>query len=522
MPALKAVLLIAVAVAAAQPRRVPRYHVAEFVLRGPTLGPTDTPARDITLEATFQHESGQPSITVLGFWDGDGQGGTRGNVFKIRFCPTREGRWRLVSLEANRPEFKTPRIEFQCVASRHPRFWIPDGRWYRRSDGSHPFILGNTHYTFLSRRDDRGRLCCDPVQDIRQNARHYKKLRFSLFAGRYPDPQLKPFLDDAGRPTDDGRFALRPNPAWFHNRVDPVVAEGFAQDLVCDLILCGPDTPASRSTLKHHPRVWLRYVAARYGAYPNVWFCLANEWDIKQPSYSAREIRDAGAYLRSCLPYPAPISVHGKPRGWSPELNGPWHDHVIIQYKVKRLDRAADAIAQAFAAGRGKPVVNDENGYQGQGDHFTLADVVEGCLGTFLGGGYPTTGEKYAQKKGQYFWGGFDPRKHTATKHLAFLRRYLEGNVAFWRLAPIPLAKAPFGNCPRRFRVLGRDEAEYLLGSDAPARDIVFRPAGGRWRIVQADLMALKTTVLTEAATPPFRFSTPRSRAVLTHFKRLP
>ncbi len=87
--------------------------------------------------------------------------------------------------------------------------------WCGRQEGT-----GNTHYTFLSRRrslrDPRG-VAIDktPVESIRGNARFYKKLRFSLTGGRYPDPSLKPFLDDHGKQTDDGRFSFRPNPAWF-------------------------------------------------------------------------------------------------------------------------------------------------------------------------------------------------------------------------------------------------------------------------------------------------------------------
>jgi len=499
---------------------VPLYHVAEFVVRGPVFGPSDAPARDVQVKAVFRHESGTPTIKVFAFWDGDGNDGAKGGVFKVRFCPTRPGRWRLAGLETNRPGFEPLATAVTCVASRHPGFWLPDGRWYRRSNGSHPFILGNTHYTFLSRRDNRGRVCCDPVLDIRRSARYYKKVRFSLFGGRYPDPTLKPFLDDAGRPSDDGRFAFRPNPAWFLRGVDPAVAEGFERDVVCDLILCGPDTRESRSTLKYHPRPWLRYVAARYGAYPNVWFCLANEWDIKDPRYTAEEIRGAGSYLRSCLAYPAPISVHGSPRRWRPELNGSWHDHVIIQYKVKRLPQAADAVLESFSLGGKKPVVNDENGYQGKGDGFALGDVVEGCLGTFLGGGYPTTGEKFASKKGQYFWGGFDPEKHSATKHLAFLRRFLEANVAFWRLEPVPLRGSAIENCPEQFRLLANEGNEYVLGSNARAEGLVFRADGGRWRVVQADLMAMRVQVLGEDVSGLFRFSTPASRAAITHFRK--
>jgi uncharacterized sulfatase len=516
-------LLAAGGARAADLGRVRRHEVLEVAFRGPAQGPTDTPARDVELAVTFRHESGEPAVRVLGYWDGDGAGGSAGNVFKARFCPTRTGRWRLTQTTSNRPELRGQREgdELVCVASSHPGFWIADGRWYRRSDGSHPYLLGNTHYSFLSRHGAAGPVKTDPVEDIRGNARFYKKLRFTLVGDRYPDPALKPFFDEQGRPTDDGRHSCRPNPTWFSRRADPVVREGWAQDLVCDLILCGPDTPESRSTLAGDPRPWLRYVAARYGSYPNVWLCLCNEWNIKKPSYTAEQIRAAGLAVRADLPYPTPVSVHASSGDWTTALNGPWHDHVIIQSKLKTLAQAADRAAANHARGGHQPVVNDENAYEGLGDKFSKEDVVEGCLGTFLGGGYPTTGEKYGNKLGQYFWGGFDAGAHSASAALVHLRTYIDNAIEFWKLRPLPLGDSPFHPVDPQFRLLGLDGQEYVLGSNRAGTDLAVVLPQGRWRVVQVDLLAQTTRVLRPSAAGRFVFDTPASRAVLTHFRRL-
>jgi len=501
---------------------VRRYHVLELSLAGPKLGPGDTPARDVQLTVTFRHTSGEPTARVPGFWDGDGKGGAEGGVFKVRFCPTKPGRWRIVRTASNRPELKGRREgdELVCVASSHPGLWLPDGRWYRRSDGSHPFIVGNTHYTFLSRRRGGGAAGADPPTDVRANAAYFKKLRFSLGGGRYPDAKLKPFFDDDARQSDDGRFSLRPNPAWFARRVDPAVREGFARDLICDLIVCGPDTREIRSTLKGDPAPWLRYIAARYGSYPNVWVCLCNEWDIKRPSYTAAEIVRAGRVLRTALPHATPVSVHGNWGNWDTKLNGDWHDHVIIQWKLKTLGRAADAAARNYDRGGRKPVCNDENAYEGRGDRFTEADVIEGCFGTFLGGGYPTTGEKPAGKKGQYFWGGFDAAKHTSADNLLALRKYVDEHVAFWRLKPTPVEGSVFAGAPGSARLLADAGREYVLGTNAAAGLRAKLPRGA-WRVVQLDLFSRRQRTLAERAAGTFRFEAPDSRAVLTHFRRI-
>jgi len=503
--------------------QVKRFHVVELPLQGPKLGPKDTPARDVQLAVTFRHESGRPQVRVGGFWDGDGKGGRAGGVFKVRFCPTRPGRWRVAKTESNRPEL-TGRREgdvLTCVASGHPGFWIADGWWYRRSDGSHPFIVGNTHYTFLSMRNDRGPHGNDPAADVRANAAYFKKLRFGLGGGRYPDPKCRPFLDDAGRPTENGRFSLRPNPAWF-GRVDAAVRAGFETDLICDLIACGPDTREIRSTLKGDPAPWMRYLAARYGAYPNVWFCLCNEWDIKNPSYTPAEIVRAGTLLRAALPNPTPISVHGQPANWTARLNeGRWHDHVIVQWKIKTLPRAADTAARNHARGAGVPVCNDENAYEGRGDRFSEADVIEGCFGTVLGAGYPTTGEKPAGKKGQYFWGKFNAIEHKAADNLLALRRYLDRHVAFWRMKPAPPADL-LAEPPASARLLADPGREYVLGTNAAAEGLRAKLPPGAWRIIQLDLFTRKQRTLADAAAGTFTFSVPASRAVLTHLRKVP
>ncbi|GAB6165691.1 hypothetical protein JCM19992_16910 [Thermostilla marina] len=503
-------------------RETLQFHVVELAFEGPTCGPKDAAARDIELSVVFRHATSGREIRVWGFWDGDGRGGETGNVFKVRFCPHEPGLWRVVETSSNRAELRGQRVgaEILCRPSDHPGFWIADGGWYRRSSGAAMYIVGNTHYTFLSRRTAGGELDAAIADDIRGNAEYFKKLRFSLVGGRYVHPDDKPFFDAEGRPSDDGRNSLRPNPRWFHERVDAAVRAGFDSDLICDLILCGPDTVEARSTLQGDAESWLRYVAARYGSYPNVWFCLCNEWDIKNPHYKAEDVRRFGAILRRYLPYGNPVSIHGAPGPWKRELEGDWHDHRIIQWKLKTIARAADAAAESRLRSPEKPLVNDENAYEGNGDRFTEADVIEGCFGTFLGGGYPTTGEKYGRKLGQYFWGGFDASAHKAADNLRYLRRYIDEHIAFETMRPLPLSETPFVDVPETFRVLGCIGREYVLGSDTESK-LTIRLPKGRWKVVQVDLIAMTTKLLYEHVEGTITIRTPQSRAGLLHVRRL-
>jgi hypothetical protein len=534
---------------AAEAGRGEVYAVVEVAFRGPVQTARDAPARDVALAVRFRHESGSPEYAVHGFWDGDGRGGLEGGVFKVRFCPTRPGRWDLAEVRSAAAELNGQRQGDFVTArpSKRPGFWEVDTesagrRWYKRSDGSHPYVVGNTQYSFLSGHRDTGALPGhDIAADVANNARYFKKLRFALTGDRYPHPSEKPFLDDAGRPTDAGDFSHRPNPRWFHQRVDVAVRAAFDHDLIADLILCGPDTEDSRATLRAKanggdPTPYLRYVAARYGSYPNVWVCLCNEYDIKTPRYTDEEVVKFGRVMRGFLPYPSPLSVHASPYpygnrkqegktprpAWSAKLDTrpPWNDHHILQRKVRSIAPAADVARLTWAnpggAPRERPTVNDELSYQGAGDKHTEADTLAAHLGAFLGGGYGSTGWKPGNKLGHYFWGGFDPTEHTSAEGLKFLRESIDGHVTFWKMAP---DAGVFPNLDPAFRAMAWPGREYALGTDRAARVTAELPAG-TWVVKRFDLIGRTEATLTEKAGGTFVLDAPDSRAVLFHFKK--
>ena len=533
--------ILATGCIAAEPQ-VPLYGVHEIELeqKNGRYGKDDSPARDVELATQWRHESGEPTYTVHGFWDGNGDGAPSGNVFKVRFCPTRTGRWTLIKTTSNVSGLNGLREGYTvtCVDSARAGLWIVDdeqagGRWYKRSDGSHPYILGNTMYSFLSEYDNRGPSGGNIADDIRNNARYFKKVRLSITGDRYPHPNVKPFLDDAGKPTDDGNFSHRPNPAWFRNRVDLAVETAYERDLIVDLILCGPDTRDSRSTLQAakndgDPTPLLRYIAARYGSYPNVWICLCNEFDIKKPKYTTKQIARFGRTMRRFLPYPTPMSIHAKPRDWYAELNTvpPWHDHVIIQKKLKKLPEAADWVARSHAIGGNVPVIDDELAYEGAGDGWSEADVIESHLGAFLGGGYGTTGHKPAGKQGHYFWGHFKASEHHAADNLAWLRQIIDKNITFWRMVPTSDPDAGdttigrFANVRPEFRVMEWPGREYVLGTNRAHSAIKVHLPTGTWRVTSYDVLRKKETLITADASGRFTFDAPGSRAVLFHFVR--
>jgi hypothetical protein len=514
------------------------YSVVELSFKGPQQNETDIPARDIDFWLRIRHESGSSEYKIHGFWDGDGKGRTSGNIFKVRFCPTKTGRWNIVEVYSNKPGLHGQKQGdyLWATASDHPGFWIvdsksPGSRWYKRSDGSHPYIVGNTHYSFLSGyQKDNKPSGNDIAADITGNAEYFKKLRFTLHCDRYPNPDEKPFFDDNGRPTDQGDYSHRPNPRWFSQRADIAVLTGWKHDLIADLILCGPDTVDSRSILRANknggdPTPWLKYAAARYGSFPNVWICLCNEYEIKTPKYTEEEIVRFARIIKQYLPYPTPLSVHSTPRTlWSNNFDElpAWNDHQIIQKKIRNLHDSADVIQYTWQNSdgqkpRNKPTVNDELSYQGKGDKHTEHDTIESHLGVFLGGGYGTTGEKPGNKLGQYFKGCFNPSEHTAADNLKYLRRIIDTHITFWKMAPDTNI---FSNLHPDSRGLAWPNHEYVLGTNKVHKNIIANLPAGTWTIIRYDIINKKAVTLTKTARNRFNFDTPNSREVMFHFKK--
>ena len=514
------------------------YAVAELSFEGPRQGPAGVPARDVDFWVRFRHESGSPEYKVYGFWDGDGKGGTSGSVFKVRFCPTKTGRWDLAEVYSNARELSGQKQGqyVTAVASNHPGFWMadpnsPGRRWYMRSDGSHQYIFGNTHYSFLSGYyTDNKPSGNDIAADIAGNAKYFKKLRFSLYGDRYPNPDEKPFFDADGRLSDSGDYSHRPNPRWFGQRADLAVRAAWEHDLVADLILCGPDTKESRSVLhaSHNggdPTPYLKYIAARYGSFPNVWICLCNEFDIKDPNYTEEQIARFGGIIRQYLPYSTPLSVHTVPRTlWPAKFDelAAWNDHQIIQKKIRNLPDAADAIQYTWRnpdgkGPRNKPTVNDELSYEGKGDKHAEYDTVESHLGAFLGGGYGTTGEKPGNKLGQYFKGCFNPAEHTSADNLKYLQETIDANIMFWKMAP---DSSIFSNLDVSSRGLAWPGHEYVLGTSKAHKNVVASLPEGVWTVTRYDIIGKEAQTLSDAAGGRFTFDAPDSRAVMFHFKR--
>ena len=92
----------------------PKWSKVEIRLPGPQTSVTADPNPfEIEVEVIFRHESGE-EFAVPAFYDGDGDGGYAGDVWKVRFAPDRTGLWTFASRSAE-PKLDGYRGSFRVV-----------------------------------------------------------------------------------------------------------------------------------------------------------------------------------------------------------------------------------------------------------------------------------------------------------------------------------------------------------------------------------------------------------------------
>ena len=98
----------------------------------------NNPFTDVELNAVFTSPTGR-IINFFGFYDGDGNGGQNGNIWKQRFMPDEEGTWTYTLTFSDGSPGKNG--SFECVAvGAKPGPWQQDTnnpRWFKTSDGAH-------------------------------------------------------------------------------------------------------------------------------------------------------------------------------------------------------------------------------------------------------------------------------------------------------------------------------------------------------------------------------------------------
>ena len=496
---------------------VPRWSVHEITLNA--SGRYDNPYIQTGVTATF---TGPGGITqeISGFW-------YEGNTFKIRFTPTAEGRWTYVTRSSDKG-LSNQRGTLTCTAPQagqhgfvrrdasHPHHFVYD-------DGSRYLMLGTTYYAIVSTA-----LAGDAWQKSVDSCAHYgiTKIRFRVNVklcknSTNPGPCSSVWGSDGG---DHDRL----NPVHLR-AVDKVVAYLNERGIVADFMPF--DSQEKFYGTDEQDLRYLRHLLARYAAYPNVIWCLTNEFQ-RVPNKPKDFWTTAGKLIQQNDPYIAsgpnfrPLSIHpfgGQSNGAQFQFHGEgWPVHVILQ---SGRFVPADTLNVITLRNRGHqmPIVNDEFGYfeddireWGKGGYNQTVHR-NALWSIYLAGGYATIGDKVQYPDGRpYHSAIWHPRPEYAdVKHLNdfFSKKGLE----YWKMEP---ANA----------LVSAGERTYALATGDGRVGIIYGAAGGTAQMLlpygtyTARLFDPRTgadTALPEwTGGQPFALSFPDNRDWVVYFKR--
>jgi hypothetical protein len=374
---------------------------------------------DVTLKGVFS-TAGQ-TVQADGFYDGNG-------TWKVRLMPSHAGTWtfRTISSDAELNGVTGKFVVKAAPSNEHGPVRVAKTWHFDYADGTPYFPLGTTSYNWLNRNPALQR---QTLASLRQSG--FTKIRFCLFPKWYKfnrvDPPQFPYLRGIEGKFDFDRF----NPAFFAN-VEQRLRELNAIGVQADIILFHPyDNWGFAKMDQAHNESYLRYVVARLAAFSNVWWTMANEYDLMSP----RDWDRLTQTVRNADPYAHPVGNHNFATWYDPSK--PWIDHVILQDGITDPARSAAIARKRY----GKPVVVDEFGYEGNNSEgwgeLTGPEEVARFWDITMAGAYASHGETYVHPGGVLWWAAGGKLEGESPPRLAFLKSVMMA-LPFQDMVPSP------------------------------------------------------------------------------------
>ena len=409
------------------PDTAEQWGVWEISLEGRTDGNpfTDYP---VTGVFTSKNETKQAE----GFFDGNG-------IYKVRFMPSFAETYTFTitgdCLEA--PVSGSFTVE-PAKGENHGPVRVCGDYHFAYADGKPYYPVGTTCYVWTLQPED--------VQEetLRELSKGYfNKIRFCVFPKHYDfnfkDPITFPY---EGTPcstegmTRDNFMDFKPdNPGnhWDFTRFNPVhfqnmehrIRQLMDMGIEADIIVFHPyDRWGFSEMSAADDERYVRYLIARFAAYRNVWWSMANEYDILKKKTIADWERIASLFC-TYDPYCRLRSIHNCLAFY--DYTAPWITHCCIQrqdvYKCAEL-------TDAYRVRYHKPVILDEIAYEGDLPHgwgnISGKELVRRFWEATVRGGYAGHGETYLQENGVIWWSHGGPMHGESQERLRFLHSILE------------------------------------------------------------------------------------------------
>lgn len=404
-----------------------QYEVFELTFDGENI---NHDWADADINAIFKDPNGEKK--VKGFYAGEGK-------YKVRYLPEAVGpvSWKVSgAVNAEGCENCEPADETHhgIVRAEKTHLKFSDNRWF--------FSFGTTVYA-LAHQDDA---LTEKTFETLANS-PFNKVRMCIFPKHYDynlnEPKYFPFevnanmhyRYDRGETFNEGAFLREKAKYWnvkepnfdFWNALEEKITRLEQMDIQVDLILFHPyDRWGFSYFSKEQNRVYLDYAIRRLSAFPNIWWSLANEYDL----CGAKDINDwheIENFVAENDPYHHLLSNHNCIPAY--DFTRPHMTHCSLQKRTMGL-------VPEYMRMTGKPVLYDECAYEGNLKQTWGSISGEEMSNRFwkvmTHGGYCTHGEVYLDENTEnldeavLWWAKGGVLKGTSPQRIAFLRDIIE------------------------------------------------------------------------------------------------
>ena len=465
---------------------VERWGIYEVTLNGPDTG---NPFVEVDLTAEFKRRDAKEGRTFEphGFYDGDG-------IYKIRFMPDEVEEWTYTT-KSNNTELNGKTGQFTCIEpseENHGPVHVHKDFYLKYADGTSYHQFGTTCYAWAHQGDALEEQTLKTLSTA-----PFNKMRMCVFPKDYSYNKNEPvYYPYEGKPLKDWDFT-RFNPEFwqhFEQRVQDLLKLGIEADII---LFHTYDRWDFENMDAESDDRYLRYAVARLAAFRNVWWSLANEYDIMP----AKEESDWDRFfqiIRDHDPYQRLRGIHNC-RGWY-DHSKPWVTHTSIQ-----TSNMAQGIH--YRSQYGKPVIYDECRYEGnvpQGwGNITAQQMVQHFWAGTVSGCYVGHGETYKHPEDLLWWAKGGVLHGESPPRITFLKDFMAEAPSFDTLKPI-------GDDEGRY-VLAKQGEYYLVYTTQP-QTITIQLHGDRpYKIDGVDTWNMKVQSIGTAQPGEYTFASTHS-----------
>lgn len=389
---------------------VEKWGMIEVAARGSASG---NPFADCTAVAVFTGANEQ--VEVQGFYDGDG-------VYKVRFMPSFEGEYRFTFSGDCLDEVVSGTFTVaEAADGNHGPVRMINRFHFAYEDGTPFYPAGTTCYTWAQQADADREVA---LQNFAQMP--FNKIRFSMWPhkrrmGNFVERELSLYPFEK---MDGSWDFTRYSPEYFKD-FEAQIAALLNLGIEADLIVMNPyeELGFSQMTREEGERYW-DYVVSRFAAYRNIWWSLANEYDLMD-NYTVQDFEAFASVIVSKDLYRHLRSIHHCRKSY--DYSRTWITHSSIQCQdITTVPMCAEQWRRDYD----KPLIFDEIGYEGNHDKFwgclSAVEMVRRFWLTAITGGYATHGEIFLREQPEVAFMRSGVNCHgDSPKRIGFLRRIL-------------------------------------------------------------------------------------------------